>query len=707
MTFMNTLIKIALLLLFPTLLFASNSSGDDGHGMTEAMALFVMQVGVIIFAARAGGALFKKIHLPSVLGELVAGIIIGPHLLGGIPLPGIAEGLIPSVTLEMNGIATVASIILLFMAGLETDLKMFFRFAMAGSVVGVGGVILSFLIGDITAVYFLKLGSFMHPQALFLGVMSTATSVGITVSILSEKRKLDSAEGVTILAGAVIDDILGIIMLAIVMGIAATSGHSGHTNWGHIGIIAGKAIGVWLGFTIVGLLFANKIGKFLKLNKNINLIAVMSLGMALFLAGVFEQAGLAMIIGAYIMGLSLSKTDLNLAIQEHLHPLHVFFVPIFFAVMGMQVNLAKMFSKEMFLFGVIYSIGAIAAKVVGSGVPSLFLNFNKRGAVRIGLGMIPRGEVALIIGGIGLAKGILNEQVYSASIMMTLVTTVIAPILLSKSLNNKKGTSKDVVFDETEINNYEFPSEEIADLIETKLLQAFKSEGFFVNKLEGEEKIYRFQKEITMITYTRHDLSFDLESSKNDTIYVKSVVYETLADMQTVIEKLKNMAKPEKLKKEMAKQTKKFDLKSFGVFKPELIVLNLNATDKKGVINELTQVLFENGVIKDLDGARKTIFEREEAISTGMQHGVAIPHGRIEDVSQINVVVGVSKAGIDFASLDGEPSKLFVLTVVPSKEQSPYMQFLAALSSTLNGKEKVEKALEAKTKQDLIDFFES
>lgn len=704
---MNTKVLFSLLFLLPTLLFASESSGGDGHGVTEAMALFVMQIGVIIFAARAGGALFKKIHLPAVLGELVAGIIIGPYLLGGIALPGMSEGLMPSVTLEMNGLATVASIILLFMAGLETDLKMFIRFALAGSVVGVGGVILSFLIGDITAVYFLKLGSFMHPQALFLGVMSTATSVGITVSILSEKRKLDSPEGVTILAGAVIDDILGIIMLAIVMGIAASSGHTGETDWGHIGMIAAKAIGVWLGFTILGLLFANKIGKFLKLNKNINLIAVLSLGMALFLAGVFEQAGLAMIIGAYIMGLSLSKTDLNLAIQEHLHPLHVFFVPIFFAVMGMQVNLAKMFSKEMFLFGLVYSVGAILAKIVGSGIPSLFLNFNRRGAMRIGLGMIPRGEVALIIGGIGLAKGILDEQVYSASIMMTLITTVIAPILLSKSLNSKKGTSKDVIFDETEINSYEFPSEEIADLIETRILQAFKSEGFFVNKLEAEEKIFRFQRDVTMITYTRHDLSLDLESSKNDSIYVKSVIYETLADMQTVIEKLKNMAKPEKLKKEMAKQTTKFDLKSFGVFKPELIVLDLNATDKKGVLNELTQVLFENGVIKDLDGARKTIFEREEAISTGMQHGVAIPHGRIEDVSEIKVVVGISKAGIDFASLDGEPSKLFVLTVVPSKEQAPYMQFLAALSSTLNGKEKVEKALEAKTKQDVIDFFES
>lgn len=706
---MNTIVRISLLLLLPTLLFASGSSENgDGHGVTEAMALFVMQIGIIIFAARVGGLLFKKMHLPSVLGELVAGIIIGPHLLGGLSLPGFTDGIIPEVTMQMNGLATVASIILLFMAGLETDLKMFMRFSLAGSVVGFGGFLFSFIIGDLTAVLLLdQVDSFMDPQALLLGVMSTATSVGITVSILSEKRKLDSPEGVTILAGAVIDDILGIIALAIVLGIAATSSNGGHADWGSIGLIAAKAIGVWLGFTILGLVFAEKIGKFLKLNKNINLISVLSLGMALFLAGIFEQAGLAMIIGAYIMGLSLSKTDLNLAIQEHLHPLHVFFVPIFFAVMGMQVNLQEMFSPSMLLFGVVYALGAIIAKVIGSGGPSFFLNFNKLGALRVGLGMIPRGEVALIIGGIGLSREYLDPEVYSSSILMTLVTTMIAPVLLSRSLNKNKGTKKDVVFDEMIENNYEFPSAEIADLIETKLLQAFKSEGFFVNRVEAEEKIFRFQREATMITYTRHEKAMCIESVANDTIYVKGVVYETLADMQTVIEKLKNMAKPEKLKKEMAKQTKKFNLKEFHVFKPELITLDLKAKDKESAINELTQILFEHNVITDLEGARKVIFEREAAISTGMQHGVAIPHGRIEDVDRIHCVVGISKEGIDFASLDGELSRLFVLTVVPSKGQSPYMQFLAALSSTLNGKRKVERALEMRTKDDLIHFFES
>lgn len=709
---------LLLLLILLSSLLASGGEGSPTHDMTR----LVIELGVILFAARAGGALFKRLHFPSVLGELIAGIIIGPYLLGGIgfgPEGGLFEhGIFPiiegsaiPVTNELYGIATVASIILLFMAGLETDLKLFLRFSLAGSIVGVGGVIASFVIGDYTAVWLIDgIDSFMHPQALFLGVMSTATSVGITVRILSEKRKLDTPEGVTILAGAVIDDILGIILLAIVVGIAAIeTGHGSHEpDWTAIGMIGVKAIGVWLGFTALGLLFADKIAKFLKLNSSLQTVSVMGLGLALLLAGIFEQAGLAMIIGAYVMGLTLSKTDLNFTIQEHLEPLQGFFVPIFFATMGMLVDVQAIFTKQALVVGGIYTLGAIVAKLVGSGIPALFLNFNKVGALRIGLGMVPRGEVALIIAGVGLANGILEPELFSIAVVMTLITTLVAPILLSKSLViGGRGTRKEVKIFDTVTLTYDFPSAELADLVEHKILMGFQGEGFMLHRLEMEEGIYNIQKEHTLIMYKRERENITINSPVDEQLFIRSLVYEMLVELSTVVTKVKDLARPEELKKSLSAQgsgtSTSFDVTE--LLHPECISMNLRGTTKEEVITELLELLVENGAISNMESAKAAVMEREEAISTGMQFGLAIPHGRIPEVQQLFVAIGISREGINFGSLDGAPSHVFVLTIVPSEIKVPYVQFLAAISAAMNSEERVKAFRELKVRHDVIEFF--
>ena len=197
--------------------------------LTLSMVIFVFQLSIIIFAARLGGFLSEKVHLPSLLGEVIAGIIIGPYLLGQIPLPGFSEGLFPfhngfPVSSELYSFTTIASIILLFIVGLETDIETFLSFSLAGFIVGMGGLLVSFFLGVAAVVLFSPyiFGSpygFTHPLALFLGVICIATSVSISARILSEKRKMDSPEGVTILSAAVIDDVLGIIVLAMVIGI--------------------------------------------------------------------------------------------------------------------------------------------------------------------------------------------------------------------------------------------------------------------------------------------------------------------------------------------------------------------------------------------------------------------------------------------------------------------------------------------------------
>ena len=221
--------------------------------MIERMMMLVIQLGLIIFAARIGGLIFERLRMPAIIGEITAGIIIGPYLLGGVNIPGLGQSLFTvygdfPISFELYGFTTVASIVLLFIVGLETDLEMFMKYSLVGSLVGIGGVVVSFIFGNLTAVFLSKYlfgvqYGFSHPVSLFLGVISTATSVGITARILSEKKKMQSPEGVTIISGAVIDDILGIIALAIVIGIAK----SGHFEWHKVTGIAIKSVFVWMG----------------------------------------------------------------------------------------------------------------------------------------------------------------------------------------------------------------------------------------------------------------------------------------------------------------------------------------------------------------------------------------------------------------------------------------------------------------------------
>ena len=253
-----TSIVLAAFCLFAVTAYAG-TGGDSGGDMPHRMMTLVVQLGVILIAARLGNILFRRLKLPGVAGELTTGILIGPYVLGAVPLRllGFPDGLfhvsediilagIP-VSPELYGVCAVASVLLLFMVGLETDIGLFMRYSVVGSLVGIGGAAVSFILGDLAAVVFFRvfLGQaegFLSAPCLFLGIITTATSVGITARLLSEQRKLDSPEGVTILAGAVFDDVLGIVLLAIGMGVIAASHGPGDIDWGRIVIIAVKAV---------------------------------------------------------------------------------------------------------------------------------------------------------------------------------------------------------------------------------------------------------------------------------------------------------------------------------------------------------------------------------------------------------------------------------------------------------------------------------
>ena len=764
----------ALAAIAATLAFAGEALPADAAdwpaklGMTPKMLFLVLQIGIIIFAAKIGGMLAGALRLPSVLGELGAGILIGPWALGGIPIPGfdgmfqyglfyghalraqaLAGGTPFAATPELYGICTIASVVLLFLSGIETNLKMFLKYAFAGSLVGVGGVVFSFVLGDLCAVYattFLpdllggieclaELGKLvkdgkvvqaaLSPAAMFMGIMSTATSVGITARILSEKKKMDSEEGVTIMAGAVIDDVLGIIVLAIGMGIigsqreAAAAGEAaGGVEWGAIGSTAVKAFGVWLVGTVVGVVLAKKISWLLKLFKAPGAIATLAFGLALVIAGAFEALGLTLIIGAYVMGLALSRTDIKHLVQENLANLYTFLVPIFFCVMGMMVDVSALCSKPVLVFGGIYTALAVLAKIVGCAIPSLFCGFNVLGSLRVGAGMIPRGEVALIIAGIGLSNGYLTQEVFGIGILMTLVTTVVAPPALvglfhpkAKGVRHPKADadgSREVVF--------ELETREVADLVVHRLVEEFRKEGFFVTLLSQTDHIWEIAMDDIDISVRRIGKKIRFTCTKAEETMVMTAWMEIASQMNDLARAIAKPIRKEDLGRMIAKSEPAVrGREGVGRYLQGFVMLpKFRAASKKEAIQKMVAEIAAAcpNHVKNTAEAVEAVLKREESMSTGLDHGIAVPHGRCPSVHGIaGAVAIVDNMGTangcipDYETIDNSPLRIIVLTLANDEAQSPYLKLMSYISRALRADNGYARLAECRTPDEMRRFF--
>ncbi|MCL2210597.1 MAG: cation:proton antiporter [Treponema sp.] len=682
--------------------------------ITELVAELVLQVGIILFAVRMFGQLAKKIGIPSVLGELLAGVLIGPYALGGITLPGFPHGIFPlalnsglAVSVELYSFATVASIVLLFVSGLETNLSLFLKYSVAGGIIGISGAILSFAVGTLCGAIMFD-STFLDPKCLFLGVIATTTSVGISARTLSEKKKIDSPEGVTMLTAAVFDDVLWIILLAVVLGIVSILGGNSASGLSVqvILLMAGKVFGIWLGVTALLLFCSKALAGFFKFFKNSLDFSVLALGFALILAGILEKQGLALIIGAYVAGLSLSKTDIAAVIQERIRPLYEFFVPMFFAVMGMMVNVREIISPPVLIFGAVYTLAVILSKVVGAGSPALLLGFNRVGALRIGTGMIPRGEGALISCGIGLAIGVLDNRLFSAAILMIFLTIVVSPPLLGIMLKIKKqGTRKAENHDDSISDVWDFGTKEIADLVMDTLLNELRNEGFYVQTMNMDEGISKAHKDDVALFITEEENIITITTSKKDMPFVKNDLYEVILDLSHSIEKLINSIEPDEMKKDLLDPEARTTKDILALIDPDCFSMDLKGETKEEIITELVDMLSISDSLLDRNQVLADVLERENTMSTGMNHGIALPHGKTDGIAYTAVAVGIKKSGINFGSMDEQPSRIFVLIVSPKQACGMHVQFLAAVGSILSDENMREAIINAEDPQKAVDLF--
>jgi Kef-type K+ transport system membrane component KefB len=362
---------------------------------------------LVWLAAKVAGEAMERIGQTAVLGELLAGVIIGPGALGLVPE---SQGL--------HALAELGVLILLFEVGLESDLGELLRAGLQATIVALVGVAAPFAVG------YAVMDWLGHPAllAVFVGATFTATSVGITARVLRDLGRLQDAAAKVVLGAAVVDDILGLIILAVVTGVAQTGGVSLVT----VGLLAGKAIAFLVVAILVGIRLAPALTRWIGRMQARGTLIVYSVVFAVALAAVADLMGLATIIGAFAAGLILATTERRAHIEERIKPVADLLVPVFFVTVGMKVQPAMLSpfaeNTQFTLVWLLTAVAVVSKLAAGLGV-------YQRGVRRwpVAVGMVPRGEVGLIFAGVGLSAGVIAEDLYSALIVVVMLTTFAAP----------------------------------------------------------------------------------------------------------------------------------------------------------------------------------------------------------------------------------------------------------------------------------------
>lgn len=444
---LTILVAVIAVYFFYSLAFGSTDGHEAEAGSGHGGPVLEVLLGliVILLAAKLGGDFFERFKQPAVLGELIIGMVIGNlHLLG----LDVFEPFKHDITLEI--LAEIGVIILLFEVGLENTVRNMMKVGMASFMVAMFGVVVPFFLGWGVGAWFLpEASTLVH---VFLGATLTATSVGITARVLKDLGKIDTRESRIILGAAVIDDILGLVILAIISGIITTAnmGSGDGISSGAILWIVFKAVAFIVGAIVLGSFILPtyfKLGFRLR-GKGIFLSSCLLI--CFFLSYLAGQVGLAPIVGAFAAGLILDKVHYKEfsdagehGIEELIEPISIFLVPIFFVSMGMRVDLTTFGQIEILGFAAVLTLAAI----LGKQVCSLAIFDREINRIAIGIGMVPRGEVGLIFAGIGAklmldGEPVISVSTYSAVVIMVIVTTLVTPPALKASLKQVIGHRK-------------------------------------------------------------------------------------------------------------------------------------------------------------------------------------------------------------------------------------------------------------------------
>ena len=390
----------------------------------EAIIHVLISLAILLFAAKIFAELFNKLRLPAVLGELLAGIIVGPFALGSIPIFDGKPLVILNETVRQIG--EISGIVILFIAGLQITPREFLKGGAASFTIGALGVIVPFFLGY----YVFTIFGLEGLQAILIATALTATSVAITVRVLTELGKMQTKEAKIILGAAIVDDILAIAVLSVVLTMVQTGNMA--PSFIDITFLILKILGIFVVLLLGAIIIVPRIVNSERLWKARGSIEGIVTASFFGASAIAAAVGLSPIVGAFSVGMAVASTKIIKRVEEYVDKLEIIFAPLFFAIIGAQVNLTGV-NIEVLMLSAIIIVVAIVSKLAGCGIPALLFLKNKSKAMKVGIGMISRGEVGLIVAGIGVTSGALSSNIYTTVIIMVAVTTLITPVWLKRA----------------------------------------------------------------------------------------------------------------------------------------------------------------------------------------------------------------------------------------------------------------------------------
>ena len=390
------------------------------HGQI-LLALFIA-----LLAAKLAAELFERIRQPAVVGEIIAGIIIGPTVLNLV-----------QPTEVLAALAEIGVIFLLFTVGLETRPSDIFKVGRTATIVAVLGVVVPFVAGwGLLSLW----PGHSWIEATFLGAAMVATSVGITARVLSGMGLITAQASRVILAAAVIDDVIGLLVLAVVSSLA-----TGRVNYLSIGLIAGLAIAFTLLLVVFGTRVVNRVKRPIGNLKIDHSLLMFALVMCFGLAAVANLIGIAGIVGAFLAGVALSEATDGTKLHQQSQALTEFTTPFFLVAIGMKLNLAVFRSADVVMLSIVVIVLAIVTKFIGCGLGAA--RMGRRRAIQVGVGMVPRGEVGIVVAQIGLALAAVSDAIYGVVLALAVITTLAAPPLIKLAFANEPAAAEPSEYD--------------------------------------------------------------------------------------------------------------------------------------------------------------------------------------------------------------------------------------------------------------------
>ncbi len=697
--------KVTGILLLLVLCAASAFAGEDGatvYTLVVPSARFILQLGVLVLAAKTGGRLLHSWHMPRVLGELGAGVLVGPYLLGGLALPFFPEGLMGDAAVlfraqgPVYGILTISLVVFFFLIGLDTDLRQIRRAKAGGVAAGVGGFALAFVA---TLVVLDKVAPVLagengwcwtSPQVLLIGTMVSVTSLGMLGRMLAERQRLESPAGHVALTAALTDNMLGLFLLTVFSGAASAVAARAEPS---LELLASMALRTLLGFGFIALCgfpIARYVNGLALREKNYTSAFAVSAACLLIAGGVMGAMGLSVVGGAYMMGVAFSTTDLRHEIHERLDFVSVVLLPACFAAVGMQVD-PRLFVDGTVVVGIVMIVtGALLAKFVGGAIPAALAGLNATGCLRVGVASLPRGEISVAMLAVVVGMAALPPGLLAAVVALTVFTCACGPLLANIAFaGGGSGTRKNYMAPDPVKIVFLFPSRQAAMLMVSRTVEIFEDDGFYAHRLNRHQVLYRISRESQVIHLHAHEGEVTFECSEQERPLINTVMLELSSGVEQSLRELQRPLDDVLLRKNMQSaplssaaatvtgmQRNRFTVETL---KPRLL-----ATTKQGAISELVSLLYENGLVMDRERAVQAVFEREQSLSTGLEFGLAIPHARTDAVTHLVCAIGLKKEGLEFDAIDGKPARIVVLVLAPDSAATPQLQLIAQLCRLLN-----------------------